>query len=82
MPKNDKVSRIGVWSLLYSQNQDMDMRFSIGVRSYGAYHVYEISETFNGWMQRYEQKHQKYPQNGGFPCHFCTLMVPKLNAKN
>ena len=30
-----------------------------------ARNVYEISETFNDWMQRYGQK--KYPKNGGFP---------------
>ena len=55
-----------------------------------AYYVYESSENFNDWMQRYGQKPQKCPKNGGFPpfatpqdffskiglCHFCTLVVP------
>ena len=28
--------------------------------------MYEISETFNDWMQRYGQKTSKIPQNWGF----------------
>ena len=36
--------------------------------------MYEISETFNDWMQRYGQKHQKCPQNGVFP----PSVTPKI----
>ena len=35
---------------------------------------FEISETFNDWMQRYGQKHQKCPKNGGFP----PFVTPKI----
>ena len=40
--------------------------------------VYEISETFNDWMQRYGQKTPKKPQNGGFP----PFVTPNIFFKN
>ena len=58
--RKTSVSKIGVLSLVYSQKQIFP-RHDIFL-NYWAYHVYEISETSNDWIQSYGQKTSKMPQ--------------------